>query len=108
MSRSVINCAEVLKFLQKAKPHYRLAVLKQADKELVECICECTYNILKGKVPLTSTQKEHISKHKRLLRRLVTRSEPFTVKRKIICQKGGAFFTYAALTINHRCFGESF
>lgn len=91
MSRSVINCAEVLKFLQKAKPHYRKAVLQKADKELVICICECVYNILKGKVPLTNTQKQNICKHKRLLRRLVKRGEPFTEKRKIIYQKGGSF-----------------
>lgn len=90
MSRRVLNNAEILKFLHKAKPQYRRAILKQADKALIHCICECTHNTLRGKLPLTNQQKSKLGRHKKLLRRIVKRGEPLSVKKKIIVQKGGA------------------
>lgn len=91
MSQSVINNAEILRFLHKAKPQYRKAILKAADKELVHCICECAYNTIKGKVPISKSQKKRLTAHKKILRRIVKRGEPISAKKKIINQKGGAF-----------------
>lgn len=91
MSQSVINNAGVLRFLQKAKPQYRRAILKAADKTLVHCICECVHNTLKGTVPLTQSQRKRLAQHKKILRRLVKRGESVSLKKKIINQRGGAF-----------------
>ena len=91
MSRSVRNSSDVIKFLCKTKPHYRKALLKSADKDLIHSICECVYNILIGKVPLAKSQKVNISKHKTTLRRLLKPGVSFRSRKKLIIQKGGGF-----------------
>lgn len=91
MSRAVINNSEVLRFLHKAKPQYRKAILKAADENLVRCLCECVHNTLKGRVRLSSVQQKKLSKHRNILRRLARKGESLKVKKKFIIQKGGAF-----------------
>lgn len=91
MSRSVINNTDILKFLHKAKPQYRKAILRAADEDLVHCICECTHNTLKGRVQLSAEQKNRLARHKKILRRLIRRGESIETKKKIINQQGGAF-----------------
>ena len=94
MSRLLRKNEDVLKFLRKAKPCYRKAVLSSADKNLVLCICECAHNTLLGKVPLSKSQKLQLSKHKKTLRCLVKPRESFVKKKKILVQKGGAFLPF--------------
>lgn len=90
MSRLVINHADVLKALYKLKPAQRVALLKTADKALVHCIIECVYNILKGKVPLSPSQKSKLSRRKQILRGLIKRGINWRNKRNILVQKGGS------------------
>ena len=57
MSARVKRQARMLKVLAKNDPHVCKAILKGADKDLVKCLSECAYNILRGNVKLTATQK---------------------------------------------------
>lgn len=91
MPRTVINNSEVLRFLHKAKPQYRQAILKAADDNLIKCLCECVHNTLNGKVRLSTAQKKQLSRHKNILRRLTKKGESIKTKKKFIIQKGGAF-----------------
>lgn len=90
MSRLVINHVDVLKALHKLKPTQRVALLKTADKALVQCITECAYNILIGKVPLNSSQKSKLTRRKKVLRNLIKHSTGWKTKRNILVQKGGS------------------
>jgi hypothetical protein len=54
-------------YLQKTKPCIRKHLITKADRSIVDCLCECAENILRGNVPLTKLQKE---KHKRNKSRL--------------------------------------
>ena len=54
--------------LRDAKPKLRKTIL--GDKGLLTCLCECSKNILKGNVPLSSAQKRKLRRHRRSLREL--------------------------------------
>ena len=78
-----------LVYLQKARPCIRKHLITKADRSLVDCLCECADNILRGNVPLTKPQiyktsckakkaqtssdeaTEHIERHLRLKMALV-------------------------------------
>ena len=40
--------ANELVYLQKARPYNRNHIIDKADHSLIECLCKCAYNILKG------------------------------------------------------------
>lgn len=94
MSLSLKKCLPKLKSLCKSpssKKNKRLL----GDKEVVNCICEITKNILKGNIPLTLKHKKILFLHKKALRNLSSKKIPKNKKIKII-QKGG--FLGALLT----------
>ena len=55
-------------YLQKTKPCIRKHIITKADGSLVDCLCECADNILRGNVPLTKLQKEKLKKNEAELR----------------------------------------
>lgn len=80
----------ILNVLLKAKPKLRQELLKHADKELVRTICECVLNVLEGNIAVPPPELKKLSKHKKLLRRIVQKACNWKQKRVII-QKGGNF-----------------
>ena len=79
--------ANILKVLAKAKPSLQKAIISAGDKGLVDTLCDCAQNILRGNVPLTSRQKNCLRRHKHLLRSLTERQS--VQKKKQILQRGG-------------------
>lgn len=82
---------DLLKILVKATPPLRKAILKQADKKLVNSICEICDNTLLGNIPLTTSQKGKVKKHKHIIRKLAQRGQGWKKKRESLTQHGGAF-----------------
>lgn len=82
---------DLLRVLRDARPSLRKAILKHADKTLVYTICELCDNTLSGNVPLTSSQKHNLRKHKTILKQLAKRGESWLKKKKALTQKGGSF-----------------
>ena len=80
--------AHTLKFMANARPNVNKALVQTADRDLVECLCECALNVLKGTVPLTPTQKRKLARHKQGLRTLSARKTAVT-KKKAVLQTGG-------------------
>ena len=73
--------------------------MKNADKELVEVICHCVYNLLKGNLNISNVEKEKLCGYKTAMRKLVKKST-LDRKKKILVQQGG-FLEYlipAAIT----------
>lgn len=64
------------------------AIMKAADKELVDAVCQCALNVLKGNDRLTPLQKQRLAKHKRALRALARKGRSLQTK-KALLQKGG-------------------
>ena len=75
-------------YLQKTKPCIRKHIITKADGSLIDCLCECADNILRGNVPLTKLQKEKLKRNKAGLRALTKKSVSLK-KKKAILQKGG-------------------
>ena len=90
---------EILAYLGKCKAKIRKAILANADKELVECICQCVFNMLSGNLKLNDQEKKNLTKYKNTLRAIVARSS-LKEKKKILVQKVGflQFLIPAAIT----------
>jgi hypothetical protein len=73
VSQSLQKHGSDIVYLQKTKPCIRKHLITNADRSLVDCLCD---NILRGNVPLTKLQKEKLKRNKAGLK-------------KAILQKGG-------------------
>lgn len=83
----------VLGALGTGKPKTIRAIMKQADGELMTCLCECAKNILKGNVPLNVQQLSKLKRHREVVRKLASRNISSKDKKKIVLQKGSGFLS---------------
>jgi hypothetical protein len=88
VSQRLKKHASDIVYLQKTKPCIRKHLITKADHSLVDCLCECADNILRGNVPLTKLQKENLKRNKAGLRARTTKSVSLN-KKKAMLQKGG-------------------
>jgi hypothetical protein len=88
VSQRLKKHASDIVYLQKTKPCIRKHLITKADRSLVDCLCECADNILRGNVPLTKLQKEKLKRNKAGLRPLTKQSVSLK-KKKAILQRGG-------------------
>lgn len=86
--RAVENQTDMLKVLAHCKIKIRKAILKNADKELVDAICQCVFNMLQGNVQLTKAQKNSLSQYRHVMRKLVQKGG-LKSKKQLLVQKGG-------------------
>lgn len=81
--------APLIKILSRAKPSALKAIVKDSDKSLIDTLCECSLNVLQGRVKLTPSQKSKLKRHKKTLRALATHRKLSLSKKKSMIQKGG-------------------
>ena len=81
--------ADALRFLAKCNPRQRKAVIQHADNGLLDSLCECALNLLKGHVRLNPKQKKKLSIHKQRLRSLSNKKVARKKKKTILNQHGG-------------------
>ena len=89
MSRRMRTHATILNTLAHCSAKQRKALLKTADKGLIDAICECCVNLIRGNIKLSTVQKRSLSKHKHKLRTLSNRQTPLKVRKRILNQRGG-------------------
>ena len=88
MSELTKKYLPVLKRIRKMVDIAKREYICKCDKMFVDCVSECTKNLIKGNVPLSSRQMS-ILRHKRNdLRALAKKKTFLRLKRKIL-QKGG-------------------
>lgn len=80
---------DVLSVLSKASPPMRKQMIQTASKEVIDTVCECCLNVLKGTIPLSPHQKKCLGKHRHLLRQMVQKKIPVHQKKKMLVQRGG-------------------
>lgn len=90
MSPRVNTHKNFLQALHVLKPKHCKALLKVCSEEEINCICECIYNVIQGKVPIQEKHRSLLKKYKYILRKLVSKQKNKS-RRNIIIQKGGAF-----------------
>ena len=88
MSSRVKRQAPVLLTLAKAHPHVCKAILRGADKDLLQCLSECALNILRGNVKLAPTDKARLTKYKQKLRKVANKKVSLKQKHRLV-QTGG-------------------
>ena len=88
MSLRMKRQALVLETLAKAHPHICRAILRGADKDLLQCLSECALNILRENVSLTPSEKAALVKYRLKVRKLSDKKTPLKEKHKIV-QTGG-------------------
>lgn len=88
MSSRVKRQGHILQALAKAHPHVCKAILRGADKDLLQCLSECAHNVILGNVPLTTSQKAQLTKYKRQLRNVANKKTALKKKVKLV-QTGG-------------------
>lgn len=98
MTHRVKAHKEFLRALHCLKPKYRKVLLGACNKEEIDCICECIYNVLKGKIPLQDEHKNKLDKYKNVLRKLVSKTKN-KARKNIIIQKGGTFLPIILSTV---------
>ena len=79
---------DLLKTLSECKRNMRKSILKNADKDLVNSVCEYVLNVLNGNVRLDQTTLNHLVKHKKTLRNLIDAKNKKR-RKQILIQKGG-------------------
>ena len=77
-----------LKMWRDASPKLRKQILHHCGEDFLNCVCQCVMNVSTGNLPLTSAQKQKLSRHRNKLRELVLKKTPKRKKIDII-QKGG-------------------
>ena len=88
MSRRLRKAAPVIMALSKSPRSIRNSVIESAPNELVDCICECAHNLLKGNVSLSPVQFKRLKRYRKQLRQLTAKQATRKEKRTIL-QKGG-------------------
>ena len=88
MTYRVKRQAPLLLALAKAHPHVCKAILRGADKDLLQCLSECALNILKGNVKLKPSEKARLTKYRQKLRKVADKRSSLKQKHKIV-QTGG-------------------
>ena len=62
MSRCVKRNSDVLKVLAMCKPPMRKAIIRAADKDLLEAITKCLLNICKDTIEISLKIMEHVKR----------------------------------------------
>jgi hypothetical protein len=88
MSSRVRQVLPELKRLNRLAAKDRRRYLKTCGGPLVDCVCECIRNLLKGRVPLRPKQVKALRRYKRLLRQAASKKTSRTERRRIL-QRGG-------------------
>jgi len=88
MSARVKKFLPFLKRIRRMADKARREYVKKCDKQFIDCVSECSVNVIKGNVPLTVRQKSALRRRRNDLRALSRRKTSLKAKRKIL-QKGG-------------------
>lgn len=81
--------ATLLKLLAHGSKATRKDILKMCDSSLTSAICECTKNVISGRVPLSKTHINKMRPYAKYLREITTKKVPLLKRQAIIKQHGG-------------------
>ena len=89
MSKRLRRNLPVLKTVLSLKPKQRKKNVCHSSEDLILALCEIALNVLKGNIPLTSTQYSKLNKQKKFIKLFADRKTGLPRKRKVLRQSGG-------------------
>lgn len=95
MTKKLRKHARALEALSKSSKNIQKSIISSAPKDLINTICECAHNLLKGNVKLTPDQYRKLKRYRTQLRELNKKRTPLKRKRSLLQQGGflGAILT---------------
>ena len=78
-----------LKLLCSASSPQRRQLVRIANDNQIQSVCECAHNLLRRNVSLSPRQIAELRKHKTLVYKLADKSIPVAKKRRVLEQSGG-------------------
>jgi hypothetical protein len=87
--RRIKSNYHALQVLKAAKPKLRKAIISNCDRELLNSICECIMNVLRGNIKLSDCAKRKLRNHRATLRKVADRHVSLSAKKRAIVQRGG-------------------
>ena len=98
-----------LHVLSTCPPKCQKSILAHSKTDLIECLCDCALNILKGNVPLTAKEKKNLIPFLKTLYDLSGPKSKSARKRILLNQKGGflSFLIKPVLSLLGGLFGSS-
>ena len=80
--------AHLLRYLAKGKKSIVRVIINEADRDIINVLCECAHNIINRNIPLTPSQKNQLRRHKNKFRILLDKKASLKEKKKTL-QTGG-------------------
>ena len=99
MSARISRNRERLKQLYSAPPAHRKVILRTANADFINSLCEIALNILQGKIPLTPRQHTKLRRRKKDLRILANKNVLISRKKRLINQTGGFLLPLLSVAI---------
>lgn len=88
MSKRIKKYVETLNYLSKCDRRTGKSIINSANSELINCISDICYNMLRGNLKINSTQKTKLDKYKNNIRKIANKKATQKSKKELI-QKGG-------------------
>lgn len=88
MSTRLRKHAHLLRYLAKGKKSIVRAIINEADRDVINVLCECAHNVINRTVRLTPSQKKQLKKHKSKFLILLDKAASIKKKKKTL-QTGG-------------------
>jgi len=104
MSQRTKKYLPVLKRINKLADKNKKEYVRKCNRKFIDCLSECSTNVLRGNVPLSSRQGAKLKRNTKDLRLLSVKRTSLRKKRHIV-QKGG--FLGALLTPYWPCWVDS-
>ena len=89
MSNRIKKNIHLLKVLHDSKNDTRKAILERANKDLIDTICECIHNILKGNLKVSPDVFRKLKRHQKDIREIYSKKAKLNRKKKLLIQHGG-------------------
>ncbi len=89
MSDRLCKNLPLLKLLYKASPKQRRVILQTASDQLILSLCEIALNVLRGTIPLNTTQYRRLKKRKDEIKYGASKKITVVRKKRMINQRGG-------------------
>lgn len=109
MTSNVERHIRLLEVFKDSKPKLRQSIIENSGSGFIDAVVEICYNYLKGNVRCSKAQYTELCKHKKCMREIVnlhkkkskntstpkekSRKNIKTLQRRILLQKGGAFWS---------------
>jgi hypothetical protein len=85
---------KLLEFIATCKPYIRQSILENADKNLINLLCECVFNVLNGTVKVDQKTLNKIKKYKHYLRKIGCQNKSLKQSQRILKQSGAGWIPF--------------